>query len=92
MKLDIDSAYKVLQSIVFKTPLQFHAKLSESFGAKIFIKREDLQVVRSYKIRGAYYLIQSLNSEEKKEEWFVQVQAITPKVLPFPVNFCRFMV
>ncbi|EMY61616.1 threonine ammonia-lyase IlvA [Leptospira terpstrae] len=66
MKLDIDSAYKVLQSIVFKTPLQFHAKLSESFGAKIFIKREDLQVVRSYKIRGAYYLIQSLNSEEKK--------------------------
>lgn len=66
MKLDIDSAYKVLQSIVFKTPLQFHAKLSENFGAKIFIKREDLQVVRSYKIRGAYYLIQSLNSEEKK--------------------------
>ncbi|MGE8719763.1 threonine ammonia-lyase IlvA [Leptospira terpstrae] len=66
MKLDIDSAYIVLRSIVFKTPLQFHAKLSESFDAKIFIKREDLQVVRSYKIRGAYYLIQSLNSEEKK--------------------------
>lgn len=66
MKLDIDAAYKVLQSIVFKTPLQLHSKLSESFGAKIYIKREDLQVVRSYKIRGAYYLIQSLNAEEKK--------------------------
>lgn len=66
MKLDIDSAYKVLQSIVFKTPLQFHSKLSETFSAKIYIKREDLQVVRSYKIRGAYNLIQSLNQEERK--------------------------
>ncbi|MBM9545730.1 threonine ammonia-lyase IlvA [Leptospira sp. 201903074] len=66
MKLDIDSAYKVLQSIVFKTPLQFHSKLSATFSAKIYIKREDLQVVRSYKIRGAYNLIQSLNQEERK--------------------------
>ncbi|EMY68697.1 threonine ammonia-lyase IlvA [Leptospira vanthielii] len=65
MKLDIDSAYKVLRSIVFKTPLQFHSKLSASFSAQIFIKREDLQVVRSYKIRGAYNLIQSLNPEER---------------------------
>ncbi|PJZ45759.1 threonine ammonia-lyase [Leptospira brenneri] len=66
MKLDIESAYKALQSIVYKTPLQFHAKLSETFGAKIFIKREDLQLVRSYKIRGAYHLIQSLTEEERK--------------------------
>ncbi|TGK86794.1 threonine dehydratase [Leptospira noumeaensis] len=66
MKLDIDSAYEAIQSIVLKTPLQFHAKLSESFGAKIFIKREDLQLVRSYKIRGAYNLIQSLTLEERE--------------------------
>lgn len=66
MKLDIETAYNVIHSIVFKTPLQFHAKLSESFGAKIFIKREDLQLVRSYKIRGAYNLIQSLTLEERE--------------------------
>lgn len=65
MKLDIDSAYNAIQSIVLKTPLQFHTKLSESFGAQIFVKREDLQIVRSYKIRGAYNLIQSLSLEER---------------------------
>lgn len=67
MKLDIDSAYNAIHSIVLKTPLQFHTKLSESFGASIYIKREDLQVVRSYKIRGAHNLIQSLSSEERKQ-------------------------
>ncbi|TGN18455.1 threonine ammonia-lyase IlvA [Leptospira idonii] len=66
MKLDIDSAYEVLKPIILKTPLQFHSKLSEKFKAKIFVKREDLQVVRSYKIRGAYYLIQSLEPSEKE--------------------------
>ena len=40
--------------------------LSEEFGAKIYLKREDLQVVRSYKIRGAYNLISRLSAEEKK--------------------------
>ncbi|WP_411822780.1 threonine ammonia-lyase IlvA [Leptospira sp. 'Mane'] len=63
--LDIDSAYEVLKPIVLKTPLQYHRKLSETFGAEIYIKREDLQVVRSYKIRGAYHLIRSLNQEER---------------------------
>jgi len=52
---------------VLKTPLQFHRKLSEKFGAEIYLKREDLQVVRSYKIRGAYNLIQSLPEESRKQ-------------------------
>ena len=64
-KLDILSAYETLKSVVLKTPLQYHRKLSEKFGAEIYLKREDLQVVRSYKLRGAYNLIQSLNSEER---------------------------
>ncbi|MDF3820518.1 threonine ammonia-lyase IlvA [Leptospira sp. 96542] len=64
--LDIDSAYDCLKSIVLKTPLQFHSKLSKTYRANIYLKREDLQVVRSYKIRGAYYLIQSLSQEEKQ--------------------------
>ena len=65
-KIDINAAYEVLKNVVFKTPLQFHRKLSEKFGAEVYLKREDLQVVRSYKIRGAYNLIQSLNEEQRK--------------------------
>jgi threonine dehydratase len=64
--IDIHSAYEVLKNVVLKTPLQFHRKLSEKFGAEIYLKREDLQVVRSYKIRGAYNLIQSLTEEQRQ--------------------------
>ncbi len=63
--IDINAAYEVLKSVVLKTPLQYHKKLSEKFGAEIYLKREDLQVVRSYKIRGAYNLINSLNTEQR---------------------------
>ena len=63
--LDINAAAEVLKSVVLKTPLQFHRKLSEKFSAEIYLKREDLQVVRSYKLRGAYNLIYSLNEEQR---------------------------
>lgn len=64
--LNINAAYYALKQVVLKTPLQFHRKLSEKFGAEIYLKREDLQVVRSYKLRGAYNLIQSLDEEQRK--------------------------
>lgn len=64
-QLNIDEAYATLRSVVLKTPLQYHRKLSEKFKAEIYLKREDLQVVRSYKLRGAYNLIQSLNEDER---------------------------
>lgn len=64
--LDIDGAYETLKSVVLKTPLQFHRRLSEKFHAEIYLKREDLQIVRSYKLRGAYNLIQSLTDEQRK--------------------------
>lgn len=65
-QLDIAAAHHQLKDVVLKTPLQFHRKLSERYGCEIFIKREDLQIVRSYKIRGAYNLIQSLREDERK--------------------------
>lgn len=65
-QLNINAAAEILKSVVLKTPLQFHRKLSERFRAEIYLKREDLQVVRSYKLRGAYNLIQSLNDEQRK--------------------------
>lgn len=64
--LDIDSASAVLQKVVIKTPLQYHRKLSEKYGCDLYLKREDLQNVRSYKIRGAYNLIQSLSQDQRK--------------------------
>jgi len=64
-QIDINRAHLILKDIVLKTPLQFHRKLSEKFGAEIYLKREDLQVVRSYKIRGAYNLIQSLTEDQR---------------------------
>jgi len=64
--LNIDHAAEVLKGITLKTPLQLHRKLSQKFGAQIYLKREDLQVVRSYKLRGAYNLIQSLSDDQRK--------------------------
>jgi len=54
-----------LNGVVLKTPLQFSINLSEKFQASIFLKREDLQQVRSYKIRGAYNKISHLNAQQK---------------------------
>ena len=47
------------------SPLEFSDRLSQEYDAEIYLKREDLQAVRSYKIRGAFNKINSLNSEEK---------------------------
>src|SRR6187551_2218462 len=66
VNLDINAAAEVLKSVVLKTPLQFHRKLSEKFNAEVYLKREDLQVVRSYKLRGAYNLIQSLTDDQRQ--------------------------
>lgn len=63
--INVNAAAEVLKSVVLKTPLQYHRKLSEKFKADIYVKREDLQVVRSYKLRGAYNLIQSLTEEQR---------------------------
>jgi threonine dehydratase len=64
---DILNAHRVLQEVVTQTPLQHNLALSEKFGCNIYLKREDLQVVRSFKIRGAYNLISSLSIEERSQ-------------------------
>ena len=55
-----------LNSVIRKTPWEFNKRLSELTGASIFFKREDLQQVRSFKIRGAYNKISSLSEGERK--------------------------
>jgi threonine dehydratase len=65
---EIVQAKNQLDGVVQHTPLSENINLSDEFGATILLKREDLQVVRSYKIRGAYNKISSLSETEKKQE------------------------
>lgn len=53
-----------LREIVNRTLLQFNHNLSRKYKCNIFLKREDLQVVRSYKLRGAYNMMSSLSREQ----------------------------
>ncbi|MCM3703048.1 threonine ammonia-lyase IlvA [Paenibacillus macerans] len=61
---DIVKAHHVLSEVVVRTPLQLDATLSLRYGCNVYLKREDLQVVRSFKIRGAYNMIRSLQPED----------------------------
>jgi len=53
-----------LKEIVNRTPLQFNHNLSRKYKCHVFLKREDLQIVRSYKLRGAYNMMSSLPNEQ----------------------------
>ncbi|WP_342566622.1 threonine ammonia-lyase IlvA [Psychrobacillus sp. FSL K6-4046] len=63
---DVLRAHQFLKEVVLHTPLQKNDYLSEKYEANIYFKREDLQHVRSFKLRGAYYKIKSV--EEKARE------------------------
>ncbi|KQO36153.1 threonine ammonia-lyase IlvA [Aeromicrobium sp. Leaf245] len=58
---DVEAAAERLAGVVTATPVERSARLSEVTGADVWLKREDLQVVRSYKARGAYNLIAQLD-------------------------------
>lgn len=62
---DIQRAQASISGIIAPTPLQYCPRLSQLYGVEVYLKREDLQDVRSYKIRGAYYNISNLTEEEK---------------------------
>ena len=61
---DVDAAAKRIAGVVLPTPLQFSDRLSATTGASVYLKREDLQTVRSYKLRGAYNLLVQLSGAE----------------------------
>lgn len=61
---DIVRAHHVLRDVIVRTPLQRDATLSEKYECEVYLKREDMQVVRSFKIRGAYNRIRNLSSDE----------------------------
>lgn len=59
-------AHHFLKDVVVHTPLQKNDYLSEKYGASIYLKREDLQHVRSFKLRGAYYKIKKIEQEARQ--------------------------
>jgi threonine dehydratase len=61
---DIDAAAERISGVVALSPLQLSDRLSAITGASVYLKREDLQAVRSYKLRGAYNLLMQLTPEE----------------------------
>src|SRR5258706_10966939 len=62
--LDFTAAAQRLKNVVNRTPLTFNLNLSKKYQCNIFLKREDLQIVRSYKLRGAYNMMSSLSPEQ----------------------------
>ncbi|MDO4908707.1 MAG: threonine ammonia-lyase IlvA [Corynebacterium sp.] len=62
---DIQQAQARISSVIAPTPLQYCPRLSQETGAQVYLKREDLQDVRSYKIRGAYNSIVQLTDEQR---------------------------
>jgi threonine dehydratase len=72
--LDFTAAANRLKNIVYRTPLVLNHNISKRYQANIYLKREDLQLVRSYKIRGAYNMMSSL-TEEKLQKGVVCASA-----------------
>jgi threonine dehydratase len=61
---DVAGAIERLRPVVNRTPLVFSNNLSRKYHCNVYLKREDLQVVRSYKIRGAYNMMSSLAADQ----------------------------
>ncbi|MCW2781591.1 MAG: threonine dehydratase [Marmoricola sp.] len=62
----VDLAAAVLAPVVRRTPLRHSARLSNEVGIPVLLKREDQQISRSYKFRGAYHLISGLSAAERE--------------------------
>ena len=62
--LDIEGAFLRLKEVVNHTPLQYNANLSRKYQCRVYLKREDLQIVRSYKLRGAYNMMSQLTPDQ----------------------------
>jgi threonine dehydratase len=61
--LDYHAAAERLQHVVTRTALQLNRSLSKKYHCNVYLKREDLQIVRSYKLRGAYNMMSTLEKD-----------------------------
>ena len=63
-----------------ETPLQYDHYLSQKYNCNVYLKREDLQWVRSFKLRGAYNAISVLDTQAKSKVLLAQALVIMPGV------------
>src|SRR5690625_243331 len=63
---DFKSTEEELLKVVKKTPLEKNSRLSKKYNCNLYLKREDLQIVRSYKMRGAFNLMSKLPEAKRK--------------------------
>ena len=61
----VEAAAERLAGVVARSPLELNERLSARTGAQVWLKREDLQVVRSYKLRGAYNFMAQLDESRR---------------------------
>lgn len=71
----VSEAEKAMRALFPETPLQLNDYLSRKYGAEIWLKREDLTPVRSYKIRGAFNFISKAVETTDKNAVFVCASA-----------------
>lgn len=64
LHINIPAAAEKLKGVVKHTPLMYNHNLSMRYQCNVYLKREDMQVVRSYKLRGAYNMMSSLPMEK----------------------------
>ncbi len=69
------TAEAAMRSVFPATPLQLNAHLSARFGADIWLKREDLTPVRSYKLRGAFNAMRKVRANNPDQRIFVCASA-----------------
>src|ERR1700730_3633631 len=65
--LEFHKAAERLKKVAYRTPLTYNHNLSRKYHCHVYLKREDLQVARSYKLRGAYNMISSLPVEQLQQ-------------------------
>jgi threonine dehydratase len=74
-KMDVEAAVEALRELFPATPLQLNEHLSARYGAQVYLKREDLTPVRSYKIRGAFNFLRKIVADGTDKKTFVCASA-----------------
>ncbi|MBW8298741.1 MAG: threonine ammonia-lyase [Hydrogenophaga sp.] len=74
-KMDVEAAVEALRELFPVTPLQLNEHLSARYGAQVYLKREDLTPVRSYKIRGAFNFLRKIVADGTDKKTFVCASA-----------------
>jgi threonine dehydratase len=66
MSNTIRNVWKNIKNVIKTTPLEYNSRLSKQYNCNVYLKREDLQITRSFKLRGSFHKINNLSNNIKK--------------------------